>query len=800
MRSSKPSKRTILPQSLKTFLMQRAYECLGLGLMGMGLCFFLCLMNYDPLDNSYNVSIHGPTENIFGELGAHVSDLSMQYLGYTQYVLLFLLILWGVKILFSHTLKGLGLRIAVLPLSLVFISTSFYVLEPKNTGFGGALGYGFYHVLSSLHNAVLKTLPLSVLSAFILMSGVCLFIFSLNLRVTEWQSVLVHLKTLIFFVIKLIKVPYSLILRKLHEQPRIEKSSNARQRREPLRRDEPVFTKDMNSTSKDSTLSSAQPEPMGYEIVHPKDQTAAVPAQKISKPTLTHQQPQSRPLELSESPDIALPPLNLLKQKSEQPTPYTPLSSAEIHEKAKTLKTVLEDFGVRGDIAKVHPGPVVTLYEFIPAAGIKSSRIIGLADDIARSMSALSARIAVIPGRNAIGIELPNETRQMVYLHELLSHEQFNHHHATLAIALGKNIGGDPVIADLARMPHLLVAGTTGSGKSVGVNAMILSILYRLPPERCRFIMIDPKMLELSIYDGIPHLLTPVVTDPRKAVFALKWAVREMEDRYRSMSRLGVRNIEGYNLRLTQAKERGEELKRRVQTGFDAETGQPIFETENLDMTPLSYIVIVVDEMADLMLVAGKEIESAVQRLAQMARAAGIHLIMATQRPSVDVITGTIKANFPTRISFQVASRFDSRTILNEQGAEQLLGRGDMLFMEPGGKILRVHGPFVGDDEVENVVRFLKDQGSPEYIDTITAESNDMAIDLFGNTNEGGDELYNQALDIVRREKKASTSFIQRHLKIGYNRAARIIEQMEAEGIVSAANHVGKREVLLDVG
>ncbi|MBX9697403.1 MAG: hypothetical protein K2X53_04890, partial [Alphaproteobacteria bacterium] len=417
---------------------------------------------------------------------------------------------------------------------------------------------------------------------------------------------------------------------------------------------------------------------------------------------------------------------------------------------------------------------------------------------IARSMSALSARIAVIPGRNAIGIELPNETRQTVFLHELLSHEQFNHHHATLAIALGKNIGGDPVIADLARMPHLLVAGTTGSGKSVGVNAMILSILYRLPPERCRFIMIDPKMLELSIYDGIPHLLTPVVTEPRKAVFALKWAVREMEDRYRSMSRLGVRNIEGYNLRLLQAQERGEELTRKVQTGFDSETGQPIFETELLDMTPLSYIVIVVDEMADLMLVAGKEIESTVQRLAQMARAAGIHLIMATQRPSVDVITGTIKANFPTRISFQVASRFDSRTILNEQGAEQLLGRGDMLFMEPGGKILRVHGPFVGDDEVENVVRFLKMQGTPDYIDTITAESNDMSIDLFGNTTDGGDELYNQALEIVRREKKASTSFIQRHLKIGYNRAARIIEQMESDGVVSTANHVGKREVLLD--
>jgi DNA segregation ATPase FtsK/SpoIIIE, S-DNA-T family len=450
---------------------------------------------------------------------------------------------------------------------------------------------------------------------------------------------------------------------------------------------------------------------------------------------------------------------------------------------------VLEDFGVRGQIVKVRPGPVVTLYELEPAPGIKASRIIGLADDIARSMSAVSVRVAVVPGRSVIGIELPNTKAEMVYLREILSSDAYDRSGAQLALALGKDIGGTAVIADLARMPHLLIAGTTGSGKSVGINTMILSMLYRLPPDRCKFIMIDPKMLELSVYDGIPHLLAPVVTDPRKAVVALKWTVKEMENRYRAMSKLGVRNIEGYNARLRDAQAKGETLMRKVQTGFDPETGQPVFEEQPLDMTALPLVIVVVDEMADLMLVAGKDIEVAVQRLAQMARAAGIHLVMATQRPSVDVITGTIKANFPTRISFQVTSKIDSRTILGESGAEQLLGRGDMLFMAGGGRITRVHGPFVSDEEVEAVVRFLKDRGGePVYVEDVTEDPDDAG--------GSGDQLYDQAVALVCRERKASTSFIQRHLQIGYNRAARIVERMEQEGVVSTANHVGKREVL----
>jgi len=479
-------------------------------------------------------------------------------------------------------------------------------------------------------------------------------------------------------------------------------------------------------------------------------------------------------------------------------------SEEALQKTAAELESVLSDFGVRGSIVRVNPGPVVTLFELEPAPGTKSSRVIGLADDIARSMSAVSVRVAVVPGRNVIGIEMPNSTREMVLLREILENPVYDRASGKLTLILGKEIGGQPIVTDLARMPHLLVAGTTGSGKSVAINTMILSLLYRLPPENCRMIMIDPKMLELSIYDGIPHLLSPVVTDPKQAVVALKWAVREMEDRYRAMSKMGVRNIEGYNQRLREAKSKGENLMRRVQTGFDPDTGKPVFEDQPLDLTELPYIVVVVDEMADLMMVAGKDIEGAIQRLAQMARAAGIHLIMATQRPSVDVITGTIKANFPTRISFQVTSKIDSRTILGEGGAEQLLGQGDMLFMAGGGRITRVHGPFVADSEVEAVVNHLRAQGEPEYNDSVLEdEAEAAAIDAMlgvgtpAGGGKSGDELYDRAVALVAHERKASTSFVQRHLQIGYNRAARIIDQMEAEGVVSKANHVGKREVLV---
>ncbi|MDR4306933.1 DNA translocase FtsK [Chelatococcus sambhunathii] len=497
-----------------------------------------------------------------------------------------------------------------------------------------------------------------------------------------------------------------------------------------------------------------------------------------------------------------LPPLTLLAEpkKGQAPT----LSQEALEQNARLLEGVLEDYGVRGQIVNVRPGPVVTLYELEPAPGIKSSRVIGLADDIARSMSAVAARVAVIPGRNAIGIELPNARRETVYLRELLSSADFEKAKMRLPLCLGKTIGGEPVIAELARMPHLLIAGTTGSGKSVAINTMILSLLYRLKPEECRLIMIDPKMLELSIYDGIPHLLTPVVTDPKKAVTALKWAVREMEDRYRKMSKLGVRNIDGFNARAEQALAKGEAITRTVQTGFCKETGEAIYEQEVMEIGKLPYIVVIVDEMADLMLVAGKEIEGAIQRLAQMARAAGIHIVMATQRPSVDVITGTIKANFPTRISFQVTSKIDSRTILGEMGAEQLLGQGDMLHMQGGGRISRVHGPFCSDEEVEEVVAHLKAQGQPDYLDAVTAEEDEAGGDGDGSVfdkgafGDEGPDLYDQAVQVVLRDKKASTSYIQRRLQIGYNRAASLIERMEKEGVVGRANHAGKREILLE--
>ena len=467
---------------------------------------------------------------------------------------------------------------------------------------------------------------------------------------------------------------------------------------------------------------------------------------------------------------------------------------------ARLLIKVLADYGVKGAIVNFQPGPVVTLYELEPEPGIRSARVIGLADDVARSLSVTAVRIATVPGRNVIGIEVPNAKRDTVYLSEILSSEEVRKHSGRLPIALGKNIGGQAVVSDLARMPHLMIAGTTGSGKSVGVNAMILSLLYRLSPDQCRMILIDPKMLELSIYDGIPHLMAPVVTEPAKAVTALKWVVREMERRYRAMSQLSVRNIGGYNERVEDARRKGEVVTRRVQTGFDSETGKPTFEEQPLALEPLPFIVVVVDEMADLMMVAGKEIEAAVQRLAQMARAAGIHVIMATQRPSVDVITGTIKANFPTRISFQVISKFDSRTILGEQGAEQLLGMGDMLFMQGGGRITRVHGPFVSDEEVERVVAFLREQAEPVYLDEVTEpvdKDDEPLLSGISGASDGEKGLFDQAVDLVAREGKATTSFIQRHLNIGYNRAAKLIEQMEKEGMVGPANHVGKREILL---
>jgi len=496
-----------------------------------------------------------------------------------------------------------------------------------------------------------------------------------------------------------------------------------------------------------------------------------------------------------------LPPLNVLTNpvviERQQ------MSDEALEENARMLEAVLDDYGVKGEIVSVRPGPVVTMYELEPAPGLKASRVIGLADDIARSMSALSARVSTVPGRSVIGIELPNVTREMVVLREILSSRDFGDGKQKLPLALGKDISGSPIVANLAKMPHLLIAGTTGSGKSVAINTMILSLLYKLSPEECRMIMIDPKMLELSVYDGIPHLLSPVVTDPKKAVVALKWVVGEMEQRYRKMSKMGVRNIDGFNGRVKDTLAKGELFSRTVQTGFNDETGDPVFETEEFKPEKMPYIVVIVDEMADLMMVAGKEIEACIQRLAQMARASGIHLIMATQRPSVDVITGTIKANFPTRISFQVTSKIDSRTILGEMGAEQLLGMGDMLYMAGGSKITRIHGPFVSDEEVEEVVNHLKSFGPPEYMSSVLEsvdEGKTNEIDLvlgLGSGADGDNTLYDMAVQIVINDRKCSTSYIQRKLAIGYNKAAKIVEEMEEAGLVSSANHVGKREILV---
>ena len=551
-----------------------------------------------------------------------------------------------------------------------------------------------------------------------------------------------------------------------------------------------------------SVIESASLPRLGSAFATPEQRKVVQnPAKRLVQPSRQAVQESQPRLRFDDpAPAYEVPPLSLLSNPPATQTRH--LSNEALEENARMLESVLDDYGVKGEIVSVRPGPVVTMYELEPAPGLKASRVIGLADDIARSMSALSARVSTVPGRTVIGIELPNVHREKVVLREILSARDFGDSAMRLPLALGKDIGGDPVVANLAKMPHLLIAGTTGSGKSVAINTMILSLLYKLTPEECRMIMIDPKMLELSVYDGIPHLLSPVVTDPKKAVVALKWVVGEMEERYRKMSRMGVRNIEGYNGRVREALAKGEMFKRTIQTGFDEETGDPVFETDEFQPVAIPYIVVIVDEMADLMMVAGKEIEACIQRLAQMARASGIHLIMATQRPSVDVITGTIKANFPTRISFQVTSKIDSRTILGEQGAEQLLGMGDMLYMAGGAKITRIHGPFVSDEEVEEVVNHLKSYGPPTYMSGVIegveddkADDIDMVLGL--TTGEGDDALYDQAVAIVAKDRKCSTSYIQRKLGIGYNKAARLVEQMEENHIVTTANHVGKREILL---
>lgn len=713
------------------------------------------LISHNPKDPSFNKATSALATNWGGYYGAYVSDPLLSLLGYASFLIALFFMSLAYQYFSSPRSINLTPRLIVLLLTAPLLSTA---LASFNTDYLSREEYGGF--MGAFLSSEIDLLTDFWWWGIILLSLIIpLILYCLNIPFKAFLNCIISI--------------FSRVAKTTSDAKEIgehivsrSKSLRAVKRRISLAEDDVAYDETASNTHIE-IVSKPKSEPSTSKI-------------------------QAR-LKLSEDDEYELPSLKFLKVNE---TKKTSISESSLAQNSKILQQVLEDFGIRGDIIKIHPGPVVTLYEFEPAAGIKSSRIIGLADDISRSMSAVSARISVIPGKSSLGIELPNSHREIVLLRELLETKDYSHSADKLPLILGKNIGGEPIIADLSRMPHLLVAGTTGSGKSVAINTMILSLLYKHSPKTCKFIMIDPKMLELSIYDGIPHLLAPVVTEPSKAVAALKWVVKEMENRYRMMSTAGVRNIDGYNKEITEAAKHGKKFERQIQVGFDPETGKPKYETVSLDSNPLPFIVVIVDEMADLMLVAGKDIEGSIQRLAQMARAAGIHIIMATQRPSVDVITGVIKANFPTRISFQVTSKIDSRTILGEQGAEQLLGMGDMLFMRGGGRIERVHGPFVSDREIQEIVSFIKAQGSPQYVETVTQTDDDDG-EFSGQFGDSEDDLYNQAVRLVLRDKKASTSYIQRCLRIGYNRAATIIEKMEKEGIVSAPNHVGKRDIII---
>ncbi|WP_201281597.1 DNA translocase FtsK 4TM domain-containing protein [Methylosinus sp. Ce-a6] len=820
-----------LSEPVREFAARRMAELVGAALVAASFAAALALVSWSARDPSFNHATSGRVRNLLGSGGAVAADILMQMLGLAAIAAILPIAAQGLRLLTQRALHRPLLRFGLWIVGAFSAAAVVSLLPvtdrwPLPTGLGGVLGDAMLALPRRLFGESAAAMAVVALigagTAIIALTGAAGFGFEAPAAAGRMEDepyerrsdededdepgvAIVSLGALIHagLTIKtLVARRLAALLSRRGKPAEFDELSGP-----PLlsARREPVFDAfSFVPPPAPARAAAAAPREEEYDEPQPTARVmeAAGPL-KQGKRVMRERQPSL--FEGRADPHrYELPPLLLLSEPKKQAA-AAKISQDALEQNARLLEGVLEDFGVKGEIINVRPGPVVTLYELEPAPGIKSSRVIGLADDIARSMSAVSARVAVVSGRNAIGIELPNHRRETVFLRELLACEDFEKTKHRLAIALGKTIGGEPVIVDLARMPHLLVAGTTGSGKSVAINTMILSLLYRMKPEECRLIMVDPKMLELSVYDSIPHLLTPVVTDPKKAVVALKWAVREMEDRYKKMSKLGVRNIEGFNQRVVEAQAKGEIITRTVQTGFDRETGEAIFEREEMDLHPLPFIVVIVDEMADLMLVAGKDIEGAIQRLAQMARAAGIHLIMATQRPSVDVITGTIKANFPTRISFQVTSKIDSRTILGEQGAEQLLGQGDMLYMAGGGRISRVHGPFVSDNEVEKIVAHLKTQGQPQYLDAITTEDEpseeaaESAAPGSMDAEEGAD-LYDRAVAIVLRDRKCSTSYIQRRLSIGYNKAASLVEQMEREGVVGQANHAGKREILVGGG
>ncbi len=748
----------LISDKYRSFILHRLAEVLGIIFFGLSIFLFGLLFSYSPLDPSFNNITDQEPFNIFGITGASIADISIQIFGSASYLILIFLLAWSYRLIIFKKLPFFAINffssiISILILDLGFLIYGFNVFN------GFISSYFFINFIKTL---ILDSNYFIILISFNIILFIIFFLLSCALTLNDWKKIIFRS----WLVQKIIFRNIYFVCKK-------------------------VFFKRVSTIPKSNKVSVE-------EKVEPKIDFDSIKNESVSNyintDVITAEITQKK-MSFEEDDNYVPPIIDILS--TPKTTTGSLVSKEEMDNNATKLQEILSDFKIDGEIINVSPGPVVTMYELEPAPGTKASKIVGLSDDIARNMSAVSARVAVIPGKNVIGIEMPNKTQEAVYLSELFKKEKFLSSDANLLLALGKDIAGNAFFADLATMPHLLIAGTTGSGKSVGINVMILSILYRLSPEECKFILIDPKMLELSVYEGVPHLITPVVTNPKKAITALKWVVKEMEGRYQKMSLLGVRNIESYNQRIKEAIKNKENITRKIPAGLNPDTGQPKYETIEIELNKMPFIVVVVDEMADLMMVAGKEIEHTIQRLSQMARAAGIHLIMATQRPSVDVITGTIKANFPTRISFQVSSKFDSRTILGTEGSERLLGKGDMLLMMGGGRTTRIHGPFVSDKEVEKIVASLKQQGLPEFNEDILKEEdeNDIVLD---SEEASKDELFQQCLEIISKEGKASTSLLQRKLQIGYNRAARIMDQLEESGFISPANHVGKREVFYD--